>query len=48
MSVEQQGEEYSPDLEDTLRSLRAYIIGCKGDTNRLIEAHEIFPRAQEN
>lgn len=45
--VRQQGEEYSTDIEDTLRSLRAEIISCKVDNDRLVEAHEGLAVAQE-
>lgn len=45
--VEQQGENYSLDLADTLRSLRPEIRSCKADNNMLIEAREVLARAQE-
>jgi len=47
-SVEKQGEGYSLDLEDTLRSLKATIISCKENNHMLIEAHERVSRSQEN
>lgn len=43
--VKQQGDEYSLDLVDTLRSLRENIRILKANNNRLIEAHEILARA---
>lgn len=36
-SVEQQGEVGSPDLVNTLRSLRINIINCKFDNKQMIE-----------
>lgn len=47
ISVEKQGEEYSPGVADTLRSLRAKIRSCKADNCRLVEAQERLARAQE-
>ena len=36
--VEQEREEYSPNMEDTLRSMRENIRSFKSNNNRLIEA----------
>lgn len=47
-SVEQQGDDYSPDIVDTLRSLKEEIKSCKEDNSKLIEEHEIFSRAWRN
>lgn len=44
-SIENKGDEYSPDIEDTLRSLKAEIRSCKADNNKLIESQEILARA---
>lgn len=38
--VGQQGDEYSPDIADTLTSLRVEIKSCKVDNDRLLEAQE--------
>lgn len=37
-SVGQQGDEYSPDILNTLRSLREEIKSCKEDNGRFFEA----------
>jgi len=42
--IEQQGEGYSLDIVDTLRSLRKEIRSCKADNDRLIEARQILAR----
>jgi len=34
----QHGDGYSPDIVDTLRSLRENIRSCKVDNDRLVEA----------
>ena len=39
-SVDQGGGGDSPDLMDTLRSLRAKIRNCKVDNERLVKAQE--------
>ena len=36
-SVEQQGDEYSPDIVDTLRILKAEIKSCKVDNDMFFE-----------
>lgn len=46
-SVRQQGEGESPDLANTLRSLKAEIISCKADNERLIEPQERLAKPQE-
>ena len=46
-SFEQQGEEYSPELANTLKSFRVDIRRCKADNNRLIKAQERLAMAQE-
>lgn len=46
-SVEYQGEEYSPDLVDTLSNMMENIISHRVDNNKLIEAQETLTRAQE-
>jgi len=46
-SIGHLGEEYSPDIVDTLRSLRVDIRSCKVDNNKLIEAQKRLVRAQE-
>ena len=46
-SIEQQEEEYSPDIANTLRSLKAEIKSCKEDNNGLIKAHERLSIAQD-
>jgi len=45
-STEQQGEGASPNLGDTLISLRAEIISCKDDNGQLIETQERLAKAQ--
>jgi len=37
-SIGKQGEEYSPGIAGTLRSLREKIKSCKEDNDRLVEA----------
>lgn len=44
-SVDQREEEYSPNLADTLRSLRVEIRSCKADNNMFIEAYERLAKA---
>ena len=46
-SVGKQGEGDSPNLADTLISLRADIISFKANNERLIEAQERLAKAQE-
>jgi len=45
--VGKQGDGYSPDITDTLRSLREKIRSCKENNDRLIEPHERLARAHE-
>ena len=45
--VGHQGDEYSPDIVDTLRCLKEKIKSCKANKDRLIETQERFSRAQE-
>ena len=37
-SVEQQGDEYSPDIADTLRSLKVEIKSCKVYNDKIFES----------
>jgi len=41
------GDEYSPDIVDTLRSLKLKIGSCKADNDRIIHSYEILSREQE-
>ena len=43
-SVEWQGDEYSPNLADTMRSLKVDIKSCKAYNNMLIESPERLAR----
>lgn len=47
ISVEHQGDEYSPGIADTLRSLSTQIKSYKENNDRLVEAHERLARAHE-
>lgn len=40
MSVEKQGDEYSPHIADTLRILKVEIRSCKEDNDRIIQSQE--------
>ena len=46
-SAQHQGDEYSPDIANTLRSLKAKIRSCKAENNRIIESHERLSITQE-
>lgn len=46
-SIEKQGDEYSPDIADTLRSLKVEIRSWRVDNDRIIQSREILSRAQE-
>ena len=46
-SVGKQGDECSPNIADTLRSLRENIRSHKVDNDKFIEAQEITTRARE-
>lgn len=46
-SVEKQGDEYSPDIANTLRSLNAQVRSFKVDNDRLGKAQERLARDQE-
>ena len=37
-SYEQHGDEYYPDMEDTLRSLKVEIKSCKANNDKLIQS----------
>ncbi len=39
-SDEQQGDMHSPNIENTLRSLKAEIRSCKAKNDRIIQAQE--------
>jgi len=41
------GDEYSPHVTDTLRSLKAKIRSCKVDNDKIIPSQERLARAQE-
>ncbi len=45
-SIKHQGDEYSSNIDDALRSLKARIRSCKADNNRLIKSYERLSRAQ--
>jgi len=47
ISDEQHGNEYSPDIENTLRSFKADIKSCKSDNDNIIESWERISRSQE-
>ena len=44
-SNEKNGDEYSPHIADTLRSLMAEIRSCKADNDRIILSQERLSRA---
>ena len=46
-STKQQGDEYSPDIADTLIMFKAKIRSCKEDNDRIIQSQERLVRAQE-
>lgn len=46
-SAKQQGDEYSPNIADALRSLKANIRSCKVDNDNIIESQKRLDRAQE-
>jgi len=46
-SIGHQGDDYSPVIPYKLRTLREEIKSFKVHNNRLVEAQEIFARAQE-
>lgn len=45
-SNKKHGDEYSPDMADTLRRLEAEIKSCKVDNDRIILSQERRARAQ--
>jgi len=46
-SYEKHGDEYSPHIKDTLRSLKVEIRSCKEDNHRIIHSQDRFSRAHE-
>ena len=42
---EEQGEEYSPDIVDILRSIKVEIMSFKVDNYRIIQSQERLSRA---
>lgn len=47
ISYEQHGDEYSLDIEYTLRSLTIEIRSCKVDNDKIIQSEERLARAHE-
>jgi len=46
-SNEKHKEEYSPDIADILRILKAEIKSCKEDNDMIIQSQDRLARAQE-
>lgn len=44
-SYKQHGDEWSPGIADTLRSLKQEIRSCKADNDRIIQSQERLSRA---
>jgi len=44
---EKHGDEYSPHIANTLRSLKKYIRSCKEDNDRIIQSQEILAKEEE-